>query len=283
MGIIQLPKFAQPGFSDLRRKSTSPWIPDMGNVYGARLKHAYMMEDPSARDWVGDKHGTVVGASITEDGDNLDFGNDASTDRVNLGSIVSTDFLSIQQDTTIICRVSKSTTPQTSNGPRILDKSTGGNGTGGYTLAYILSTGAWVFRMNATDITGAAVLEANTVGTYNLAATWDESAGIPMLAVDGVGSDSGSGASIPSTTNTLAFGNEASRVDREWYGNIEYVYFFEGIFTEQEYSEIWANPYQVWESDPMVYFTAEAAAAGAIMNQFQSGNIGADLYNGTIL
>ena len=38
-----------------------------------------------------------------------------------------------------------------------------------------------------------------------------------------------------------------------------------------------------WGFDIAPAYTIAAAPAGAIMNQFQSGNVGADLYNGTIL
>lgn len=34
---------------------------------------------------------------------------------------------------------------------------------------------------------------------------------------------------------------------------------------------------------PVAETAAVAPPAGAVMNQFQSGNVGADLYNGTIL
>jgi hypothetical protein len=65
---------------------------------------------------------------------------------------------------------------------------------------------------------------------------------------------------------------------------IKYFYVWSRKLAEEETNRVWRDPSQFLEPEtPWPYLIPSVAPpVGAIMNQFQSSNMGADLYNGTI-
>ena len=86
------------------------------------------------------------------------------------------------------------------------------------------------------------------------------------------------------TTGKLmnAFDTGGNRIS--WDGDklIDIIFPFNAL-TNEEARQLTIDPYMMLRQAPLNVGRVPDAVAGAIMNQLQSGNVGADLYNGTIL
>ena len=121
--------------------------------------------------------------------------------------------------------------------------------------------------------------------THIISISWDVS-GKEILYQDGINqgdyTDSGS---FPSLYDTIYFLNRADGA-RYANGSIGFAFFYNRYLSEGEHLALNAEPYahilvpQYWH---MVDFISTGGEEKAIMNQFQKSNLGADLFNGSLL
>lgn len=234
--------------------------PNRKHWAGAKLRHAYLFPESNlGKDSAGEKDGFVSGSDLVWTGGNLNVFGDASTDRINLGSIVAADFLSLSQNTTIICRVYFDSANVNNDFPRIFDKSNGSDGTNGYGMWIWISGGLnWKFVINNNEW-NCSVNTPDVSGWYTLVGRFELDNDRCRLAVLDdknllLGTDEENPASPThsSTTTDMAIANFNHSTDREWSGLIEYIYFFDGIFSDPEWMKLVEAPYQVWESQKLI-------------------------------
>ena len=93
-----------------------------------------------------------------------------------------------------------------------------------------------------------------------------------------------SGAYILASNEIAYIGNRAEGA-RDFRGDIEYIYFFDRELTEAEMQLIDREPYCMFtralDIGAMLY--TAPVVGGSIINQFQKANLGADLFNGSLI
>lgn len=203
--------------------------------------------------------------------DGLDF--DGVNDYVTCGDIVNTDGLS---SITVSAWVKINTT---AGNQMIITKSDGVNGWGFYArlangeLRWFVDTGStavatWTY--GAENISGWH----NLLGVYdgvNVTLYWDgeEKAFTPLTG---------------NTTNesfSVLFGDHSGGSSLPLSGSIRSARIYNRALSAEEIAWSYREPYAMFEPtfNPALLYSV-APPVGAIMNQFQKANIGADLYNG---
>jgi hypothetical protein len=83
-------------------------------------------------------------------------------------------------------------------------------------------------------------------------------------------------------TDSAINGSNYGGPDRASDGIMHFCYIFDSVLTAVQIQTICNNPYFMYQI-PEEMYGYSPAVVGAIMNQFQKSNIGADLYNGAII
>lgn len=118
---------------------------------------------------------------------------------------------------------------------------------------------------------------------YNVVGTYDSTTGIAKIYVDGreqTATDSASGGITSRPANKVYIGSRAGSAIH-FNGSIDSVRIYNRALSAEEVAWSYREPYAMFNPafNPALLYSA-APPVGAIMNQFQKANIGADLYNG---
>lgn len=231
---------------------------------GRRLVGAWLFDEPTDMGIVRDRtrygtHGTRSGTSIARQADKFgwshNFTGDANNDRYDLGSIPSTHPLSLSRLSrfTIIARVYKRSTPNSSTFPRIIDKSSSGSATGG-----------WYLGGNNTGVqieAGVGGSAQNISANSNFEDRWHTVG----LSYDGTlghvfcTDNTGNGwnprkigtlnisQTVPTTTTNAAIGNWNHTTDRNWEGRIDYIHVWDDYFRDDIVKSLMAQPFRMYD------------------------------------
>jgi hypothetical protein len=226
-----------------------------------------------------DNTGTITGADWVADG--LDFG--ASSDNSKYISVTASQIINLPVSGNF--SIVLSGTPNYGNQASRAIISWGGaddfifypndnsNGIGGMRVFW-RDTGG-----NTINYDGADLIGVKTQFTYTSAPT----AQIGYQDGIQVGSSSPSLAGV-GPFNSFRIGNWTDSI-QPFGGDVQYVYIYNRALSAEEVAWLNREPYAMFEqpiSPASLYYEA-APPVGAIMNQFQGANIGADLFNGALL
>ena len=151
---------------------------------------------------------------------------------------------------------------------------------------YIGSTGYLLFAYPTGSVSWQVDGSTNRVTTVVTPNVWNHIVGLwngtnVELFVNGVskGIDTGS---LTSNVNNLIIGKYLSVAN--FNGLIDSVRIYNRALSAEEVAWSYREPYAMFEPsfNPALLYSA-APPVGAIMNQFQKANIGADLYNGVLI
>lgn len=219
--------------------------------------------------------GTNVGCSF--DGQKLTA--DAENDRIYISD---DDRLDTLANFTMVCSFEYSSLPGTYN--YIIGKS--------YSeyLLYINSSGPYLARSFYTDASGddANTTKTLTSGTkYNIALTWGVDDLYLRTYCDGtqVNSTALNGSYTNANTENFTLFNR-NDLARDLRGSAYTAYLFKVVLNADLIALMDDDPYGMFspKAYPSYFFASGAAPpATAIMNQFQTTNLGADLFNGTLI
>lgn len=254
-----------------REKPSGLAIPYYGNPHTHGLIAAWnFFEGAGARlhDLVGTNHGILTGTNIDWNGGGVQertaakFSGDATADRYDLGSIAAGNPLMLTTtDFTILAKV-RPRTPYGSSFPRIIDKSDGGfsaNGWGFYhrqnEMALAIG-GAEDFSPltslirgdleNLWTVSGVTFRDSdNEISFYTN--SFDSTAptirrGGPMRLLG-----TATGNEVPTTTTNAAIGNWNHATDREWAGDISWIYIWDRLLTQDEVNEVALAPHALFQ------------------------------------
>lgn len=169
---------------------------------------------------------------VTPRGPSLNFSGDGTNDRLKLGSVTSSDRLSLAgKDSNFgICFGAML---ETGHGtfPRVIDKSSGGSGANGWT--FYQDTGktpdAFIIKINSsTGLWKDDFIELNVFHHYAVSVKASDDADWYTDGVDqGTTEPGGALNAAPSNTSAMAIGNWNHSTARMWKGPIEYIYVFD--------------------------------------------------------
>lgn len=201
----------------------------------------------------------------TSKGIGTEFPTDGGTDRINLGSIDSSNPLSgvPTGELSIVTRLYKPATGDLDNSyPRIIDKSDGGSGQNGWFLF-----GASLFEFTIGSSTTTPQLSITTPSSYADAGWFDIAttvkSGNNHIYIDGVDDTSVGGSGTftfdPSTVDA-AIGNWNHTIDRQWNGYISYIYIWDSILTQAQVKFLHDDPYFMFQIPEELYGYVTAVA-----------------------
>lgn len=202
------------------------------------------------RDITGQHHGTTVGTGVTRQ--NGRFGRivnstgDNSTDRIDLGSVASTDGLALAGATefTLSWRYNHRTTSSSNSFPRIFDKSDGGSAANGWALYWHDAGNNW--RIDAGgDTRWSNNGPADNNQWHHMIAAYDSVNGCDFWADGDFELTDTTIFSIPSVTTNAALLNWNHTTDRNWEGWVDHLYVWDRKLTNQEILSLFRYPYQV--------------------------------------
>ncbi len=212
------------------------------------------------RDLVGVNNGFIVGSTIkptvTDDGIGIDFTGDNSTDRINLGSISSSNRLSLYGETAVTIFFKGMSRGTTKNlYPRVIDKSNGGGSAAGYSLFMVntaVAGGAlntFGFQVNGslgfTSLSSVPLNRQVTLAASTLLGTSSPT----QYYIDGLLDYTTVSRTItpPATTTNAAIGNWNHSIDREWDGTKDCLYVFDKVLSANEIKSLNDDSYQIIE------------------------------------
>ncbi len=247
-------------------------VPYSGNPHTNGLIAAWnFFESAGLRvhDLIGQNHGTVVGTTPVwtigspNEGSVMKFSGDNSADRINIGSMAAGNPLMLTAtDFTIMARV-RPRGPYGSTFPRILDKSDSGNAANGY--AFYHRTDRLVLAMAGTEQTsaGSSLVQANLENAWSVSGvTFRDgdnetrfysnhfvSGGTLIQARTRMRLLTAITATTqPATTTTnMALGNWNHTIDREWAGDISWIYIWDRVLSLDEVSEVALTPHALFQ------------------------------------
>jgi hypothetical protein len=223
-------------------------------------------------DLTWNNHGTLInnaGWEKTAKGSGLKFPTDAGSDRLDLGSIDSSNPLSgvPSGQMSIAARVYKYASTDLNNSyPRIFDKSDGAGFQNGWGVFYQSSTALILqVQTNYLSVTiPSAAAWMDIVGTVK-SGEW-------FLYNDGKSLGSGvSTASFSSTTTNAAIGNWNHTTDRQWNGQILYVYIWDRVISSDEAAWIHHEPYSIFEPRKSRRFVSVPASSAKSITDSGTG------------
>lgn len=236
----------------------------------------------SDRNAAGSKYaGTRVGTTITNKpspyGIGVDSTGDGVADRIDLGSVAGTDDLAgTVNGITVISRVMVDTGTLTSIAPRLIDKSNGGTGANGWWFG-IDSSLRPNFQVNSgTGFLGTGL----TQGVWSTIGVSAAQGGAPSFYTNGrFDTVGGSSVTFPNVTTNAAIANWNHTTDRQWDGQINYVFVWNRQLSAEEHKTINDNPWQVFRkksrsiSIPVVASGATTISGNPITWQWENNNV----------
>lgn len=261
-------------------------VPYSGNPHASGLVAAWnFFEGAGARvhDMVGQNHGLITGASVNwgaggpQERTVLTFTGDANTDRVDLGSVATGNpLMFFNTDFTIMAKV-RPRTPYGSDFPRIMDKSSSGNGTNGWAFYHKLNTLAFaslggegsspansLLRADLENLWSVSVMSmrnsTNLISFYSNHFDSPINRGGTMRLLGTV-----AGVNPPSTTTNAAIGNWNHSTDRNWAGDISWIYIWHRLLGLDEINEVAAAPHAMFQPvTSRSYYTMNAVTSTAL-------------------
>lgn len=272
-----------------REKPSGLAIPYYGNPHTHGLIAAWnFFEGAGSRlhDLVGVNHAVLTGTSINWNGGGEQertagqFSGDGTTDRMDLGSIAAGNPLMLTgTDFTIMAKV-RPRTPYGSTFPRIIDKSSAGSGTDGYafyhrtdrlTLALAgIEVSSPVGSLNLSDLENlwtvscASFRNSNNQISFfsNSFDTGQSRRGGPMRLLG-----TAAGFELPTATANAAIGNWNHAIDREWAGDISWIYIWDRLLTLDEVNEVALAPHAMFQPvASRTYYAATTVQLAALAN-----------------
>lgn len=133
----------------------------------------------------------------------------------------------------------------------------------------------WKFSQGTTDI-------SNNTDWHNLVGTWDGDN--VKFYLDGIQEGTPTACTAMGTSANNVLLGELDGAGTYFDGEVRIAIVFPAALTAAQVQTLSADPYGlVRQPDYTDLFAAAQILPGAIMNQFQKGNLGADLFNGTFL
>ena len=228
---------------------------DWNHPLSRGLVGAWILDDKGGGyrfyDLTGNNDGVRVGSSVTQvatpDGVGVNFNGDGTTDRINLGSIDSSNPLScnVNNEVSIIAKVYYKS-GATNDFPRIFDKSSSGLATNGYNFnIYSVNGELQLYVAGGQSIRSTSLVPTNQWSTL---AILSES-GNNDFYIDredaGIFTGTDRTYTIPTTTTNAAIGHwNHATTDREFHGDMEYVFVYDRKISEAEYFSIENEAYQ---------------------------------------
>jgi hypothetical protein len=207
--------------------------------------------------WVGSK----LGGALNFDG---------TDDCINCGIDSS---LGLTAEFTIVCTIKPATI---NNYDTIIGKSVFR-----WHLGLHGNSGIQVYVNNANELS----TPANTIiveNEYHVVWVHSQSYG-DLIFIDGVESASGDLPDVGADpTQLITIGADNGAGGYRYHGNINHVMIYDRALSESEIEQLYQDPSCNLLTSRHWYIPT-AGPAGAIMNQFQNFNIGADLYNGGLI
>lgn len=244
--------------------------------YGNHGQLTNMAPNIQGSGWGGSKFGG--GLNFDGGDDYVDCGDDSSITNLNVGTAMGWMYLDTLATSIIIGY----------GGGNTAVPGTFGFGIRQHTNYYIGTTSQIEGSAGWDEFRGSTQLSAGT--WYHLTMTSNGS--YCRLYVNGVeetivitqGSNSGRwfGDVNPAETDMVTIGGamyDGSMVDLP-DGKIDHVCIYNRTLSEAEINQLYHNPFCNLLQVPIRRYSVIAPSVGAIMNQFQRANIGADLYNG---
>lgn len=251
-----------------REKPSGLVVPYSGNPHSAGLIAAWnMFEGAGARlhDLVGQNHGNITGNTVNwgqggpQERSVLTFTGDANNHRVDLGSIATGNPLMLTATNFTIMAKVRPRTPYGSTFPRIIDKSNSGSGANGWALYHrtdrltLAATGAEssspVNSLLIADLENqwsvSCVSFRNSddiVSLYSNHFDSPISRGGPMRLLG-----TAAGSNIATTTANAAIGNWNHTTDRNWAGDISWIYMWDRLLGLDEVNEVALAPHAMFQ------------------------------------
>ena len=200
-------------------------------------------------DLTGNNHGTITDTTnIVWDSRGLLFNGNATTARVDLGNITSTNPLSgVPSGAISVYSYAGCTRTPTSSYPRIIDKSDGGGVSNGWAF-YVDTPGTDELMGQIGSVVASPVIPTVAAGEL-FSFGCSLKSGDLRLYRDGrdLGSSSTGIATFSSVTTAAAIGNWNHTTDREWCGFISMVLVSDQHWSAEQHARIDANPYAFLE------------------------------------
>lgn len=226
------------------------------------------------------QHGTLIGPNIGwvvgQHGQAIEIDGNNITDRVDLGSVISSNKLSgygLGKLTFVFKAHVGPFIDRTNNDNRIIDKSDGGGGDNGWFLEVVrptTNTQHWQIGIDQANYTNSGFVVPGTAHETSAGIVLrDNTAGNnASFYSDGVFSDTqalGGNKTFPAGTTNATIGNWSHSSDRQWDGHIYHVYVYARELTAAEIFQLHVDPYQMFERPSPARFFSIAAAAGAAL------------------
>ena len=190
------------------------------------------------------QYGTSFSRIIVPSGIAINSTGDNSTDRYDLGPIPASDPLNGQKGITVIALVSINSGALNNIAPRIIDKSNGGGGSGGWYLG-LDSSNHLAFQVNGS---ASAVLSSSVLPTATpiiVAASCTQSGSVLQYLNGTPLATTGTTSAIPSTTTNASLLNWPWSTDRQWNGWAQIVLAFGAVLDPKLIASLSAN---IWQS-----------------------------------
>ena len=127
------------------------------------------------------------------------------------------------------------------SGKRIIDRSTGGNGTDGFSLL-LHSSGSVNLRIDGSSVTAQGFTVLSSAHDLVLVNAWDDVANLAEYYINGTQlhseSSGGSGVTVPTTTSGFCVGNVATGTARAWNGVFRRIFVWNRLLSEREVREV---------------------------------------------
>jgi hypothetical protein len=218
----------------------------------------------------GNYHGTIVGTTVYKERDVLISGDDANNHRIDLGSYANTHPWNFPNGGTIITRVKLADSPSAGAASRVIDRSSGSAGTGGWAIMYVSDTNQWKTQAKNNAANDTTVTDANADNQWRTLIfrvdPVDRSASYRLdVYDDNFNFVGGSGSTltsyIPATTTpvSVAIANWNHTTDRNWQGEISYIHVFDKPMAIEDALARAKNPYAYLKSanEPQFVYSLE--------------------------
>ncbi len=254
-----------------REKPSGLVTPYYGNPHTHGLIAAWnFFEGAGTRlhDMVGNNHGILTGSNIDWHGGGVQertgakFTGDATTDRFDQGSIATGNPLMLNNTDFTIMMKTRPRPPYNNAFPTFVSKSDGSSGANGYVITLeplrigFYTMGAGVFGtggLNRNDLDNLWFVCAVTVRLSDKQVSFYVNSfdldfpgirrGGPMRLLN-----TATAGTLPGTTTTnMAIGNSATATDREWAGDISWIYVWDRLLGLDEVNEVALAPHALFQ------------------------------------
>lgn len=197
------------------------------------------------------KNGVLTGPTIGWKDSGIEITGDGVSDKVNLGSITSSDLLggAVNKQLSIVTRVYRTGNPPNNDYPRIIDKSNGSNGFNGWALHWsdVGAENRFYFVIANADGSIKSSNYGSLDATYDIVISAKESE--LKIYVNGVNDTIVIDQNFvwPTVTANLAIGNWNHTTDRQWNGKIFSMNVYDDFLTAPQAALFRDLPYGLYQ------------------------------------